>query len=68
MKDLFEWSLRDPWPGDMYTHFKGGQYEVVDRALMEATLEPYIVYRGVDGRVWIRPLDEFRTRFSVHKR
>jgi hypothetical protein len=45
-------------------HRKGGRYQEVARALLEVDLSEVVVYRGVDGRVWVRPLPEFLERFS----
>lgn len=42
-----------------YRHFKGGLYEFVCEATLEADLSPVIVYRSQDGRVWVRPRDVF---------
>lgn len=43
--------------GHLTTHH---EYEVVDIATIEATLEPGVVYRSVQtGARWIRPLEEF---------
>jgi hypothetical protein len=42
-----------------YRHFKGGLYDVVCEATLEADLTPVIVYRSQDGRVWVRPRDVF---------
>jgi len=38
-----------------YRHYKGGIYEFVCEATMEADLTPLIVYRAADGSVWCRP-------------
>lgn len=38
-----------------YRHYKGGVYEVVCEATLEADLTPVIVYRGEDGNTWVRP-------------
>lgn len=42
-----------------YRHFKGGLYDVVCEAKLEADLTPVIVYRSQDGQVWVRPRDVF---------
>jgi hypothetical protein len=42
-----------------YRHYKGGVYELVCEAVLEADLTPVMVYRGEDGRVWVRPKDVF---------
>jgi hypothetical protein len=38
-----------------YRHYKGGIYELVCEAVLEADHTPVIVYRGQDGVVWVRP-------------
>ncbi|BEV15976.1 DUF1653 domain-containing protein [Herbaspirillum sp. DW155] len=42
-----------------YRHYKGGIYEYVDEAILEADLTPMIVYRAADGRLWLRPRAAF---------
>ena len=42
-----------------YRHYKGGLYELVCEARLEADLAPVIVYRGQDGQVWVRPREAF---------
>ncbi|MBP9750575.1 MAG: DUF1653 domain-containing protein [Candidatus Peribacteraceae bacterium] len=49
-----------PLPGQRYRHYKGGRYEVVAVATLEATHEPLVVYRAeADGAVWARPLSQW---------
>lgn len=38
-----------------YRHYKGGLYELVCEATLEADLTPMIIYRAHDGSVWARP-------------
>lgn len=45
--------------GQRWRHFKGGEYDVVAVALLEASLDPAVVYAGHDGVVWIRALHVF---------
>ncbi|MFL6673124.1 MAG: DUF1653 domain-containing protein [Massilia sp.] len=42
-----------------YRHYKGGVYELVCEATLEADHTPLVVYRGADGTVWARPRAEF---------
>jgi len=42
-----------------YRHYKGGLYELVCEAVMEADHTPVMVYRGEDGVVWVRPRAAF---------
>jgi len=47
--------------GERYRHFKGGEYEIVSLARnCDKADEELVVYRAlVDGKVWVRLLDEF---------
>ena len=45
--------------GQRWRHFKGGEYDVVAVALLEASMDPAVVYAGHDGVVWIRALHVF---------
>jgi hypothetical protein len=42
--------------GEWYTHYKGGDYEVIALALKEDTLEPLVIYRSPqhNNTVWAR--------------
>lgn len=42
-----------------YRHYKGGLYELVSMATLEADLSPVVVYRAADGSVWVRPATVF---------
>ena len=42
-------------PGQRYRHYKGGLYEFVCEATLEADLSPLVVYRAANGTVWVRP-------------
>lgn len=42
-----------------YRHYKGGVYDLVCTAELEADHTPVIVYRGQDGRTWVRPATSF---------
>jgi hypothetical protein len=42
-----------------YRHYKGGVYELVCEAVLEADHTPVIVYRGEDGMTWVRQKDAF---------
>jgi hypothetical protein len=44
----------------IYRHYKGGEYDFIGVALVEATLAPVVVYRSTeDGTIWTRPAAEF---------
>ncbi len=42
-----------------FRHYKGGVYELVSEALLEADRTPVIVYRDASGAVWVRPRQTF---------
>lgn len=47
-------------PDSTWRHYKGGVYEIVTQATVEATGEQVVVYRNnVTRKVWTRPLTEF---------
>jgi hypothetical protein len=48
-----------------YRHYKGGLYELVCEATLEADLTPLIVYRAADGSIWCRPKAVFFERVEV---
>jgi len=48
-----------------YRHYKGGLYELVCEAVLEADHTPVVVYRGQDGIVWVRPRDAFFETVTV---
>ena len=60
--------LNDPKPqpfalGTRLRHYKGGLYTVVGSCLIEATLQPGVLYKPLQGDsqdvTWMRPLAEF---------
>ncbi|MGO4377042.1 DUF1653 domain-containing protein [Pseudoduganella sp. RAF53_2] len=48
-----------------YRHYKGGIYELVCEATMEADHTPLIVYRAANGSIWCRPRDVFFEKIEV---
>ena len=48
-----------------YRHYKGGIYELVCEATMEADLTPLIIYRAADGSIWCRPRSVFFEQIEV---
>jgi hypothetical protein len=48
-----------------YRHYKGGIYELVAEAQLEADHTPVMVYRGQDGAVWVRPRADFFGQVEV---
>ena len=54
--------MRDgDWKGKMFFHVKTGHYyEVLGFGIIEATLEPAVIYASTgSSMVWIRPIKEF---------
>jgi len=49
-----------------FRHYKGGLYELVCEAVLEADHTPVVVYRGDDGRTWVRPRDAFFETVEVN--
>lgn len=48
-----------------HRHYKGGLYRLLFEGQIEADLSRVVVYQGIDGRVWVRPREEFYDgRFS----
>lgn len=49
-------------PGKTLQHYKGGIYMVVGHCMIEATLQPGILYQAKQGDksvTWLRPMAEF---------
>lgn len=42
-----------------FRHYKGGLYELVCEATLEADLSPMIIYKAHDGSIWARPKSVF---------
>ncbi len=56
-------------PGTQLRHYKGGLYTVVGGCLIEATLQPGVLYKPPQGDsqdvLWMRPLAEFHDQIST---
>jgi len=52
-------------PASRFRHYKGGLYEVVCEATLEADHTPVVVYRGEDGATWVRPRAAFLESVEV---
>lgn len=48
-----------------FRHYKGGIYDVVCEATLEADHSSVIVYRGQDGNTWVRPRSAFFETIEV---
>ncbi len=55
--------------GTQLRHYKGGRYTVVGSCLIEATLQPGVLYKPLQGDsqnvLWLRPLAEFHDQIST---
>lgn len=50
-----------PRPGEVWRHYKGGYYAIVAAAVIEATLEPAVVYMSLKYETtWVRTLTDWR--------
>lgn len=49
-----------PKDGDKYTHYKGGNYEIVATGFLEDTETPCVAYRSFEKNiVWVRTAKNF---------
>lgn len=55
------WNSFDrPQTGSTYTHYKGGQYEIVATGFLEDSETPCVVYRSLEKNiVWVRTAKNF---------
>lgn len=55
---------------DVYRHYKGGLYELLDTALHTETDEKLVIYRDVNPphKVWARPFDMFFSTVTLENR
>jgi hypothetical protein len=58
---LASWDAFDrPKDGDIFQHYKGGQYVVVSTGFLENTEMPCVVYRSLEKNiVWVRSAKNF---------
>lgn len=49
--------------GDYFTHYKGGEYEVVALAVKEDTLQPLVIYKSPQhgNTVWARAYSDWNS-------
>ena len=48
-----------------FRHYKGGIYEFVCEATMEADHTPLIIYRAANGSIWARPKSVFFEQLEI---
>ena len=55
-------------PTGLYTHYKGGRYEVIGVARHSETHEAQVVYRPLYGEraMWVRPFEMFTEEVVVN--
>lgn len=59
-QNMVESLALDYVPGDYWTHYKGGVYQIVTLAVNENTGEPLIVYKSLKyGTVWVRTINNW---------
>jgi len=67
--DLRELLGKVPPAGSRFRHYKGSEYVVVGAAILEATLEPIVLYCPAEGAgrdiCWARPLSVWDSRVQV---
>lgn len=49
-----------------YKHFKGNRYEVLGEAVNVTTETVVVVYRNIEGQMFVRPLGEFLQQAYTH--
>lgn len=56
-------------PGTRLRHYKGGLYTVVGHCVIEATLQPGVLYQPLQGDMqevlWMRPWAEFQDKVAT---
>ena len=57
-----------PCAPERYRHYKGGHYELLCRATLEADHTPMLVYRAGNGTLWLRPEAVFFEEIEVEGR
>lgn len=60
---------QNPKPNEVYRHFKGNDYQIIDIAIHSETRELYVVYKALygEGKTFIRPLDMFMSEVDHEK-
>ena len=51
--------------GNVYMHYKGGQYKLLHIGKLESNGQEMAVYEAWNGEIWIRPLVEFNEKFLL---
>jgi hypothetical protein len=52
----------EPQPGETWTHFKGGKYQIIDLAKDVSRSNrdvPGVIYRSSDGAIYFRRIQNF---------
>jgi hypothetical protein len=57
---LYEMEIYVPFVGTTHKYVKSGKYyHVITEGRIEQTLQPVVIYKGLNNDVWVRPKDEF---------
>lgn len=49
-----------PKPGQIFRHYKGGEYEIVATGFLENSEEPCVIYRSLaKNTTWVRTAENF---------
>lgn len=60
--------MREIKRGELYRHFKGNYYYILEIARHSETEEEMVVYKGIyNDQVWVRPLNMFMEKVDKEK-
>lgn len=63
--------MRYPKKGEVYQHYKGNYYKVIDIVRHSETLEELVLYQPLyiskdfPGQLWVRPIKMFMERIEI---
>lgn len=66
MKYIQTGKANDIQPAQRYKHFKGGEYQVIALAKMEADGTQAVVYKAHDDTVWVRSVTNWQETVKVN--
>lgn len=53
-----------PEVGTVWIHRKGGLYRIVGSCRIESSNAEAVLYEGMDGTIWARPVSQWHDRFT----